>query len=211
MEELRCIESCDTYGLKSVRRNPDIVYNLGAHIGEFTLVVNRRFPQARVIAIEPHPSNFRLLQRNTGHLDNLVCLPYALGSGVVKTNEYIKEGGPQVLGFNTEARFGKGLLLGHTAKVETITLERLVKEYPGTDALWKIDVEGEEEAFILGSMSDAPLRRALYIAIEIHVDITKAILDSRGSKINQWVQSFKKTHKVRHNPNDNRIVQFHRR
>ena len=41
-----------------------IVLDVGANIGLFSISICKRFPQAKIIALEPHPANFRLLVDN---------------------------------------------------------------------------------------------------------------------------------------------------
>jgi FkbM family methyltransferase len=48
--------------LEGLRRSPKVV-DLGAHIGLFDVFFLTRFPQARITAFEPDPSNARLLTR----------------------------------------------------------------------------------------------------------------------------------------------------
>jgi len=82
--------------------------------------------------------------------------------------------------------------------VETLTLDDLARAFPGQDALFKIDIEGEEESFILGDMDDAPLRTARYVAIELH---SLGAPDGRAAKIAEWLDSFESTHIVTIRPN----------
>lgn len=45
--------------------NPRLILDLGANIGLSSLYFTRRFPDAEIVALEPDPQNFPLLQRNT--------------------------------------------------------------------------------------------------------------------------------------------------
>ena len=45
-------------------KEDDVVLDVGAHIGLFTLFVHRLVPKGRILAIEPDPDNFHMLKEN---------------------------------------------------------------------------------------------------------------------------------------------------
>lgn len=51
-----------------------IIVDCGANIGLSCLWFSRRFPQARIVAVEPDGDNFEMLRRNTAHLGERVQL-----------------------------------------------------------------------------------------------------------------------------------------
>lgn len=52
------------YDLKYIP-NPKLVIDGGANVGLFTVLIKNKFPEIKVIAIEPDKENFQLLQQNT--------------------------------------------------------------------------------------------------------------------------------------------------
>jgi GT2 family glycosyltransferase/tetratricopeptide (TPR) repeat protein/SAM-dependent methyltransferase len=54
----------DIYGVRRLDRPPDVVVDIGAHIGTFAVLAAESWPGARVIACEPDPDNFGLLEQN---------------------------------------------------------------------------------------------------------------------------------------------------
>ena len=51
--------------VKRIVRNGDIVVDIGAHIGYYTLIFARLVgPKGKVFAFEPEPNNFNLLIKN---------------------------------------------------------------------------------------------------------------------------------------------------
>lgn len=52
----------------------------GANIGLFSYLMLRRFPQARIIAVEPDKDNFRILCKNMAPYKNVVCINGAIWS-----------------------------------------------------------------------------------------------------------------------------------
>jgi FkbM family methyltransferase len=59
----------DEYQINDLRpHNVRTVVDIGAHVGSFTLLCNHYWPNARIVAVEPHPESFELLERNTKHI-----------------------------------------------------------------------------------------------------------------------------------------------
>lgn len=72
----------ETHVLVHHARPGDVVADLGAHIGYFTLLLARRVgAQGHVYAFEPDPENFRLLRRNIrlNGYENVTCVNLAVG------------------------------------------------------------------------------------------------------------------------------------
>jgi FkbM family methyltransferase len=44
------------------------IVDIGAHVGSFTVLCHHYWPDARILAVEPHPESFDLLVRNTAHI-----------------------------------------------------------------------------------------------------------------------------------------------
>ena len=53
----------DLYHFETVQPAPFII-DAGAHIGLSTLYFKMLYPSSRIIAIEPHPENFKILEKN---------------------------------------------------------------------------------------------------------------------------------------------------
>jgi len=63
--------------------SPSLIIDAGANIGLFSLWVARHAPLAQVLAFEPAPATFELLERNLADaavLDRVAALPLALGA-----------------------------------------------------------------------------------------------------------------------------------
>jgi len=56
----------DEYHVADYVRDGDLVIDVGAYIGAFALHVKQICPGARVLCLEPMPSNFAALQENMG-------------------------------------------------------------------------------------------------------------------------------------------------
>jgi FkbM family methyltransferase len=59
----------DEYKIRDLRQhNVRTVLDVGAHVGSFTVMCHQYWPEAKIIAVEPHPESFALLDRNTAHI-----------------------------------------------------------------------------------------------------------------------------------------------
>src|SRR5919202_3885108 len=72
----------------------DIVVDVGAHIGKYTLIASKRVgANGKVIAIEAHPGNYEMLNRNIklNGLTNVTTLNYAAYSKESKIKLYVPD------------------------------------------------------------------------------------------------------------------------
>jgi FkbM family methyltransferase len=61
----------DEYQINDLRaHNVRTVVDIGAHVGSFTLLCHHHWPDARIVAVEPHPESFELLVKNTKHISS---------------------------------------------------------------------------------------------------------------------------------------------
>lgn len=192
----------DEYGIRNLKIVPDVVFDIGSHVGIFAITASVLFPEARIIAVEPHPVNFGVLKRATEFFPTITCLHCALGAGNVWSS-HVLANEVETVGFNTEASLECNPPDDRVIKIPAIDLQTLAREYPGINAVYKIDIEGAETAFIGGPMSDTSLRKALYITMELH-SVPPACLRT-------WLERFKRTHDERRSPKDPRILQLTRK
>ena len=145
---------CPLVGYEYVRplRAGDIVVDIGAYTGDYTIFASRKVgPTGRVIAIEPDPNNARRLRNNLrGELDNVTVLEAALWSAPgrmqFKFAECGLQSGPTVCVDES--------IPGTKDMVEVTTLDELIKglKLPRVDVL-KMDIEGAEIEVFKGCRS----------------------------------------------------------
>ena len=163
---------CDEIFVRRTYLVPDaapvpVVYDLGANIGLGTLFLARRFPGARLVAVEPLPSNLRLLHKNLA--DNGVdaeVRPVAASARAGRTtfHRYPTRHalGSLVLGA-MRAPDGSAVQ-AEPIEVETVPFARLLDaERYGL----KIDIEGAER-YVFDTSIVPSLRHVKRIAIELH-------------------------------------------
>jgi FkbM family methyltransferase len=151
----------DEYQVRELRKH-DVrtIVDVGAHVGSFTVLCHEWWPDAKIVAVEPHPESFELLERNTAHIpethllrinaaiatENGQCL---LASAVSnsRVGEYVVE-----LWNDLDPRYGD-----FGVRVPAIATEDLwqrLAEFGVDDVhLLKLDCEGAEYV-ILESLAD---------------------------------------------------------
>lgn len=117
----------------------------GAHVGYFTCQAARLVgPRGLVLAFEPAPRNFALLQANVWRngFTNVACFPWALGSapGLAELRLSATNTGDHRL-------HGDGPGAGVTVRVAA--LDEVLAIRPPVDVV-KLDVQGNEEAAVRG-------------------------------------------------------------
>lgn len=138
--------------------SPRVIYDCGAHLGLATLFFATRYPDATVVAIEPHPANFDLLRRNTEHLPNVHAIEGAIWPD--DTDLAIANPWAQPWGFRVRP--------SSSGRVSAITLERLAETYGhGEGTVLKLDIEGAECALV-SQMGSSILDFADVTFIEFH-------------------------------------------
>jgi FkbM family methyltransferase len=119
-------------------RRPLIV-DCGSNIGASVLWLTARYPEAHIVAIEPAPDNFKLLQRNCSGLD--VDLRNA-GIGAVDGSAYLSVKDLPACGYQTN-------LIGEGISIEIISMETILASKQAstfTPFLLKVDIEGAEKS-----------------------------------------------------------------
>ena len=81
----------DTYKVGEITSEPKIVFDIGGHIGSFTVALKSRFPDARVWIVEPHPRSLDLIKKNTAKLEgvNVIhgAVSYTMGARLADSDE----------------------------------------------------------------------------------------------------------------------------
>jgi FkbM family methyltransferase len=141
----------------------DIIIDVGAAFGFYTILASKRVgQQGKVIAIEPQPDNFEMLNRNIklNKLANVITLNYAVYSKkttlkLYSTYSIIQERARQNLQDYIE--------------VSADTLDNLLGHVGINQVNWiKIDVEGAEYEVLRGAKHVLRTNKHISILVEIH-------------------------------------------
>lgn len=153
------------YYLELDKEDPYIL-DFGAHIGLTTLYFKQIYPEARIVAIEPSPSNFALLKKNIedNQLKNVTILQVAIApkSDMIELQEPISdEGWRSGTGIITNG--WRGVQPSKPLRVQAVSILDYLSE--PVDLL-KMDIEGMEYEVI--RTAGQALRKAKHLILEIH-------------------------------------------
>ena len=154
----------------------DIVIDVGAHIGPYTLKASKRIGlNGKVVAIEADPENFDILNRNVqlNKLTNVIALNYAAYSKEDKIRLYLlKVDKSSYTKYNTimidRAQYANEK---NFVEVKANTLDYLLQSngIKHEQVNWiKIDVEGAEYDVLKGAKNILSESKDISLLIEIH-------------------------------------------
>ena len=127
----------------------DVLYDVGANVGAYTLLAAVAVPGMRVVSFEPSPANFAALCANVdlnGVSDRVIAVPLALGdrarSALLDRDAAVPGGSP---------RLGNAVPAEAATKVLVDRLDDVIRRFdlPTPDHL-KLDVEGGELDVLAG-------------------------------------------------------------
>jgi FkbM family methyltransferase len=151
------------YDFDAVRRDPVIV-DCGANMGMSVLYFRLRYPRARIVAVEPHPDAFRLLQENTARLEGVDLIQAAVTGSGEPTTLFAPEGEAASLVSSVDAGWmGQGAGI----PVNGIRLSALLASLGQVDFV-KLDVEGAEYGIMRECAASGVLDGVREMAIEYH-------------------------------------------
>jgi FkbM family methyltransferase len=151
----------------------DIVVDIGAHMGRYTIISSKRVgTNGKVVAIEAHPGNFEMLNRNIklNQLTNVIPLNYAVYSKETKIKLYVpgEESGYTVYNTIMSNRTGNE---DKFVEVNANTLDYLLQlnQIREEQVNWiKIDVEGAEFEVLKGATNVLSKSKDIALLIEVH-------------------------------------------
>jgi FkbM family methyltransferase len=151
----------DCYGVRALAASldPETIVDVGAGIGDFAVLAAATFPSATVLALEPNPSSFRLLETNrrANHADNLKPLCAAVGT-LPTVKLCVGRIGP--LASTRRVDGGRAWL-----EVPAVRLDDALAGVRRVDLL-KIDCEGSEIDAL--ESAGALLQRVQHVVVEFH-------------------------------------------
>ena len=145
---------------------PSVIIDCGANTGLASIFFASKFPQAKIISIEPESSNFAALQKNTKAYPQISPLKKAIWNN--DGNLFIEDVGKGEYAYTVRESTDKG---NHNRKIvgeiECITLNTILKQFSLSQIdLLKIDIEGAEREIFKDKLEWLDVTRS--IVIEIH-------------------------------------------
>lgn len=159
----------DTYAWVRSMNEGDVLFDVGANIGQYTLLAAKR--GVTVHAFEPEAQNFALLVRNiaVNKLPNVIAWPVALSDHlsmeVMHLSCMFAGGSCHSYGDSINFRGEKHTFPYKQGSVST-TLDHFIARY-GIPTHIKIDVDGFEH-LVLKGISDVSLSRCKSVLVEIN-------------------------------------------
>jgi FkbM family methyltransferase len=157
------------------------VVDLGANIGVTSCLFARLYPEARIISVEPEPSNYELLCRNTAPWPSITAVNAAVWGekcSLCFVDPHEGHWGVRVIPSADSANGGP----------PSLTMAEIIEGYDLKFVdLLKIDIEGAEKAIFESSDLDRWLSRVGLIAIELHPQVSgasEAVHSALGQR--QW-------------------------
>lgn len=150
-------------------KDDDVFIDIGAHIGKYVLLAGQRIKNGRIVAIEPNPSTFDVLNKNIklnkiqARLD---CINAAISDvdGVARLRVNKRSSTCSIVEDDASA-----------VEVRCIRLDSIVEELGIKKIDWLlIDVEGAEDKVMLSGKESIPLVKNMIV--EIHSKANLALL-----------------------------------
>jgi FkbM family methyltransferase len=171
--------------LQSLIKPGDVVYDIGAHVGYYTVVAARKTgASGRVIAFEPLPMNLKFLRQHIAlnGIANISVLPLALSDGRGQTS------------FDLAGGSGRGRVSSEgSVPIEMACIDELCAagQIP-PPALIKMDIEGGELRALLGARKTLETYRPV-IFLATHGATVRAqceaLLNELGYRLRDFRQS----------------------
>ena len=149
------------YGEKEL----ELVFDIGANIGQFCIHFNEIFDKTKVFSFEPVSYTFDTLQKNTDLIKNINCYNLAMGEKAGSSKIYLRERSDinSLLPSNHENE--------NSEMVEVETVDSFcVKNSINKIDLLKIDTEGYEMNVLKGAKKMIQNKAIKYIFIEVSFD-----------------------------------------
>ena len=173
-----------------VRISPKTIVDAGANIGLTAIYLANKFPDAKIIAIEPEESNLEVLRRNIAPYKNITLVCGALWHENAKIN--LVDPGFGKWGFMTQAQDDFEENYGEIVReVQGLTVDTIMKEQ-GLDHIdiLKIDIEGAEREVFRDTSSWIQKVDALIVELHEHMKpgCNQSFYSGSNGFENKWLQ-----------------------
>lgn len=139
---------------------PTTIIDAGAHIGLASIDFARRFPEATIIALEPHPENFALLQANTHSHANI----HPINAALWPTEGSLEITNPEAGTWSFQCHANQN------GDIKALTIPSLLAQFQIDSLdLLKIDIEGAEKELFAANYEW--LKHVTSIIVELHDDL----------------------------------------
>jgi len=178
---------------------PDVIYDIGANVGIFALWAKHRFPEARIIAVEPEPKNVEVLREACDGLDGVTVIHAAVGKHPMYFRRGVDRGKHAFVSERPgypEEMLAKATYMELT-NVAVVSLGELFATHGGEHYFVKVDTEGAEGSLIGDKAANAVLLDAEYVTMEMHFwAMTRELIQEAYEARMRWLIGFRATHSI---------------
>jgi FkbM family methyltransferase len=156
-------EPLETGLVKKEIKKGEVVLDIGANIGYYTLIFARLVGgEGKVFAFEPDPTNFSLLKKNVelNGYKNVVLVPKAVSNKTEKIRLYLSKNN------KADHRIYDAHDGRQSIEIEAIRLDDYFKNYDGEIAFIKMDIQGAEGGALQGMFNLLKKNNDVKIAME---------------------------------------------
>jgi len=168
----------DEYKTKNILKNKDIILDIGANIGLFSLYATGVIPHLKIYAFEPFKDNFNKLKENIelNKLNNIIPLRLALSSSRGKEFLFVSSENTGAHSIYNGGNMDKII-------IKTETLKNALKQTKAN--FLKIDCEGAEYKILLSTPKEV-IRKVNRVILEQHITPKTLKKYSKNSLINYF-------------------------
>jgi len=140
---------------------PRLIIDGGANVGYSVAFFANKFPQSKIIAIEPEKTNFKLLRENTLNYKNIELL----NAGIWNKNTYLRI---RDIGVRKDSFMVEEVNLDEQGSFRAVTIGEILRKsgYDTIDIL-KLDIEGAEKE-VFSANYEEWLNKVNIVIIELH-------------------------------------------
>jgi len=176
--------------LKTLLPENPIILEAGGHIGRDTIKMKKIWPESTIYTFEPVPALFEQLKKNTAHLKQVYCYPYALSNKTGKQTLYVSSGRSDACSSLKEPKecleTNPTIIFENTIEVPTITIDEWAQQnnIKKIDFMW-LDLQGAE----LEALKSAQTILANTHVIHVEINITERYKNMPlFEEIDSWLQ-----------------------
>ena len=181
-------EPAQTKIVKQYVREGDVVIDIGAHVGYYTLLMAQLVgKKGKVFSFEPDPLNFQLLKKSVeiNRFDNVILVQKAVSNTTEKIKLFVGNN-DRAINRIYDAKLGDAK---ESIDVESIRIDEYFKENDELVNFIKIDSEGSEVKIINGMKQFLSRNQELVMMTEFFPFLIK----KSGDEPNQYLKSLEKS------------------
>ena len=164
---------------------PKIIVDGGANIGLTSVFFANKYPEAKIISIEPEDSNYRAMVKNVASYMCIVPIRAAIWNEPGQLE--IMDVGTGEWGFMVAEAQSSGV---RTGQIDTITMNEILTDLHLSHIdILKIDIEGAEKELFSANF-DSWLPKVRCIIMEIHDNLKEGTSKTVFKALNQYNFSF---------------------